>query len=117
MYLNRYYWFKAIIENDGPRVRELMTLGYDINSRPTTEDVGPLMHDVWTNRCAASTIFFDVFHPQEAMRPRGIHLAVFFSSVDALKLLVGGMVWFIYVLLFSMLSFSCLFKYTGRYGW
>lgn len=76
-----------------------MTLGYDINSRPTTEDVGPLMAHAWTSRCAAATICFDVFHPQESMRPRGVHLAIFFSSVDALKLLVGGMVSSDYILL------------------
>jgi hypothetical protein len=73
-------------------VRELMTQGYDINAAPTARDVGPLLLRAWTERCGASTIFFDVFHPREDHRPRGVHLAAFFSSVAALKELVMGMV-------------------------
>lgn len=84
----RFYWFKAIIENDAIRVKELMTFGYDIDAPANTKDVGPLMMHVWTERCASSTIFFDVFHPAEKLRPRAVHLAIFFSSVDVLKLLV-----------------------------
>ena len=82
--------FKAIVENDGLRVRELMTQGYDINSRPITEDVGPLMFRVWNDKCDGATIFFDVFHATESLRPRLLHLAIFFCSIDPLKELVNA---------------------------
>lgn len=85
-----YYWFKAIMDNDAARVRELMTFGYDINARASTEDLGPLMLQTWSQRCSGATIFFDVFHPEEALRPKALHLAIFFSSVDALKLLINA---------------------------
>ena len=69
-----------------------MTKGYDINSRPDTTDVGPLMLQVWKERCSAATIFFDVFHEDISQRPRGVHLAIYFSSADVLKLLVANQV-------------------------
>lgn len=87
-------WFEGIVANDATMIRSLIANGFDVNLRVASWEKCPsvisLLTETWRQRCQGTTPFFDLQHPKH--RPAAIHLAVYFNSVDCLKLLVQNQV-------------------------
>ena len=82
--VRRITWFESIIKNDDETTRQMILNGQDVNMR-----AGPTESDLFTyyysKRCNASTVFFDCQHQDEACRPTGAHVAIFFNSLECLR--------------------------------
>ena len=88
----RHLWFKAVLSNDTQTVSDLLSRGFDADLRAGPWASG-LFVDAWTQgKCRQHTPFFDCTHPDPQLRPRALHLALFFNYRELLALLINARV-------------------------
>eukprot|EP00607_Mallomonas_marina_P000777 CAMPEP_0182431348 /NCGR_PEP_ID=MMETSP1167-20130531/48490_1 /TAXON_ID=2988 /ORGANISM="Mallomonas Sp, Strain CCMP3275" /LENGTH=425 /DNA_ID=CAMNT_0024617593 /DNA_START=619 /DNA_END=1896 /DNA_ORIENTATION=- len=93
-------WFEAVMRNDIQSVKQLLANGFDVDLAAGPDTNILFLETFRGPYCKQMTPFFDCHHPDPALRPRALHLALFMNHREVLieiamnRVLHEGAVWF-----------------------